>query len=184
MNKKITATLVFTLSLILQVNVKSQSGQDPVGAIPGVIDVTPAGAATYTVPVEVVPGTGGMQPGLSVCYNSQSGTGALGTKWFLSGLSAVSRAPRSIYHDGNRSSVGLNGEDRFALDGNRLLQSSGGMYGGNGTSYVTEIESFSTIKHGACRVTGPCISRRWTRRDASRSMERPRTRGNQSEGRC
>ena len=36
------------------------------GAIPGVIDVSPMGAATYTIPIEVVPVTQGVQPNLSI----------------------------------------------------------------------------------------------------------------------
>ena len=47
--------LIFANTMLAQINTAL-----PVGAIPGAIDVSPMGAATYTIPIEVVPGTQGM----------------------------------------------------------------------------------------------------------------------------
>ena len=65
---------------------QAQNTTLPVGAIPGTIDVSHVGMATYTIPIEVVPGTQGIQPNLSIVYNSMSGMGLLGMKWNLAGL--------------------------------------------------------------------------------------------------
>ncbi|MDR1345109.1 MAG: hypothetical protein LBK03_00200, partial [Bacteroidales bacterium] len=91
----IACCLVFTLG-------KAQNTALPVGSLPGSIDVSATGAATYSIPIEVVPGTAGIQPHLSIVYNSQSGRGLLGMKWTLGGLSAISRAPQTTYYDGRQ----------------------------------------------------------------------------------
>ncbi|MCL2290374.1 MAG: FG-GAP-like repeat-containing protein [Bacteroidetes bacterium] len=120
--------------------------QNPVGAIPGVIDVSPMGAATYTIPIEVVPGTMGMQPNLSIVYNSFGGMGILGMKWNLAGLSAITRCGQTPYYDsGNTTTIKFNGNDRFALDGERLLRPNGGIYGAVGGDYATEVENFTRV---------------------------------------
>jgi len=120
-------------------NVQSQN---PVGAISGVIDVSPMGAATYTIPIEVVPGTQGVQPNLSIVYNSYGDMGLLGMKWNLSGLSAITRCSPSKYYNDPIDAVPISfAVNRFALDGERLINigSSGAIV------YSTEEERFTRI---------------------------------------
>jgi hypothetical protein len=116
---------------------------NPVGAIPGVIDVSPMGAATYTIPIEVVPGTQGMQPNLSIVYNSFGGMGLLGMKWNLAGLSAITRCTQIFYYDGHIST--MQDGDRFAIDGSYLLRVNGGNYGDLNGEYATEVEDFTRV---------------------------------------
>ncbi|MDR0207197.1 MAG: AHH domain-containing protein [Bacteroidales bacterium] len=121
----------------------------PVGAIPGAIDVSPMGATTYTVPIEVVPGTQGIQPNLSIVYNSSGGMGLLGMKWDLVGLSAITRSGQLPYFNGHLTAIQFNNNDRFNLDGNRLCNIEGSAYGAVGTKYALEMEDFSRIvSHG------------------------------------
>jgi len=119
---------------------------NPVGAIPGAIDVSPMGAAIYTIPIEVVPGTQGMQPNLSIIYNSMSGMGLLGMKWNLTGLSAITRCGQTPYYDsGNITAIQFNGNDRYAINGDRLIRINGGSYADVVGEYATEIENFTRI---------------------------------------
>ena len=117
--------------------------------IPGKLEVGASGAATYTIPIVVPPGTAGMTPPLSLEYSSQSGDGIVGMGWSLGGLPSVGRCPQTIAQDGVRGSLNYDGNDRFCLAGQRLIAISGA-YGADGTEYRTEIESFSrVISHGA-----------------------------------
>ena len=118
-------------------------------SLPGKFAVGQTGAAAYSVPVSVPPGTAGMAPSLSLNYSSQSGNGLLGVGWSLGGLSAIGRCPRTIAQDGVRGGVNYDANDRFCLDGQRLVAISGNYYGADGAEYRTEIDSYSRIiSHG------------------------------------
>lgn len=117
----------------------------PVGSLPGTANVSPTGAASYQIPIEVPPGTAGMQPNLSIAYSSQSPDGLLGVGWTVTGLSAITRAPATLYHNGFIDGVDFDDNDQFALDGQRLICVNG-EYGKQGSRYRTEIESFSDIE--------------------------------------
>lgn len=127
-------------TLILAAGVHAQPA-----VLPAKVDVSAIGAASYTIPIEVVPGTMGLQPNLSVTYNSMSGFGVLGSKWSLSGISAITRTCQTTFFDRNISPIGYDTADRFALDGNRMLLFDGSSYHGDNAVYCFELEDFSRI---------------------------------------
>ena len=47
------------------------------------------GSAGYSVPIAVAPGTAGLQPKLSLAYNSNAGNGWVGRGWDLTGIGYV-----------------------------------------------------------------------------------------------
>jgi len=113
---------------------------------PWQFSVSPTGAATYSIPIIVPPGTSGVVPSLALSYSSQNGDGFVGLGWNLAGLSSVGRCPRTLAQDSIHGSVNYDSNDRFCLDGQRLMLISG-TYGADGSQYRTEIESFSKIRH-------------------------------------
>ncbi|MFD2263436.1 FG-GAP-like repeat-containing protein [Lacibacterium aquatile] len=113
-------------------------------ALPSKLDVGQAGSASYTLPIAIVPGTSGMEPKLALTYDSQGGNGLMGMGWGISGLSAITRCPRTRAQDGANGAVSYDADDRFCLDGQRLIL-VGGTYGANNSEYRTEREEFSKI---------------------------------------
>ncbi len=111
------------------------------GAIGGTININPTGAATYQIPILVSPGTGGIQPNLSLVYNSQSGNSLLGYKWGLAGLSAITRINKNPYNDGMGGSVTLTSSDALVLDGARLISTGTNTYAPEHDPYASVIFS-------------------------------------------
>jgi RHS repeat-associated protein len=115
-----------------------------VGTTAGEANVSPSGAAVYQIPVTVAPGTAGVQPAISVTYNSQSNNGLVGYGWSLNVVSAITRVGKTIYHDGSVAVPQLTSSDNLMFDGQRLMRASGTNLAVSST-YKTEIESYLEI---------------------------------------
>ncbi|HXB02268.1 MAG TPA: RHS repeat-associated core domain-containing protein [Opitutaceae bacterium] len=146
-----------------------------VGQTAGSLSVDKSGAATYTIPLYACPGTGGMEPSLSLMYSSSAGAGVAGFGWSLGGISSITRGAQTATIDGNGSAVDANGNstyvhgmnfamtDRYYLDGQRLIAINGGADGANGTEYRTEMDSFSRIVSYGSNGNGPAYFVVWTK---------------------
>ena len=115
-----------------------------VGALPGTFNTSNSGAAVYSINIETPPAIGSMKPNLSIVYNSQSGNGLVGWSWELAGLSSIIRTGQTEYHDGNVTSVDFV-NDRYLMDGQRLMLVKGSYYGENKSEYKTEIDNMDKI---------------------------------------
>ncbi|MBD1558047.1 type IV secretion protein Rhs [Vibrio sp. S9_S30] len=102
------------------------------------------GQATYSLPIDVVPGRNGHQPSLAISYASDSPNGYLGMGWNLSGLSSITRCGKNLAKDKLWGGVRLNDDDRYCLDGQRLVAISG-KDGGHLTEYRLENNGYSKI---------------------------------------
>jgi RHS repeat-associated protein len=91
-----------------------------VGSIPGQVSVSSGGAATYSFPIECPKGIMGMEPNISLNYNSQGGDGPFGVGWGLGGLSTIGKSIKSIFSDGAITGIEDNSEI-FTLDGQRMV---------------------------------------------------------------
>lgn len=137
--KSILATLTFS---VMSLSIEATPNGEPVGKIQDEFMVTPMGQVNYEIPIPALPGTGGMTPKLSVCYNSSTKSALFGYGFDLKGLSIICRVPRNIYNDGIAGVVDFTTNDRYALDGARLIQTDSTAYT---RVFSTENESFSRI---------------------------------------
>ncbi|WP_232790802.1 SpvB/TcaC N-terminal domain-containing protein [Shewanella sp. Pdp11] len=108
------------------------------------------GQASYHIPIYLPPGRNGVQPNVSLSYNSQGGNGLLGMGWSLNVGSEISRCGATFLQDGISRAVTFNAQtDKLCLDGQRLVAVVGA-YGASNTEYRTEMDSFfRVIQHGA-----------------------------------
>jgi RHS repeat-associated protein len=128
------------------------------GTQPGEFSVNANGGATYTMDLEVPPGTQGVQPKLSIWYVSQNPNGLLGQGFTLQGLSSITRCQASLKLDHYNGGIGFDGRDRYCLDGQRLVKISddGRDYGAAGSIYHTENETWTKVSAVGQCGTGPC----------------------------
>lgn len=120
---------------------------DLVGTLPGSLTVDNKGAANYSIPLMIPPGRGEMQPNLALSYHSQTGNGPLGVGWSLStGFpQAITRGRNILARDGVVRGVNFDADDRFYLDGKRLVVVDGTTNGALNSKYRTEVDSFQEI---------------------------------------
>ncbi|TKC92125.1 hypothetical protein E8A74_50350 [Polyangium fumosum] len=120
-----------------------QNGETP-GVIEGAASVSPTGAAQYSISLWVPEGRAGLAPELELSYSSQGGNGLLGVGFSLSGLSQITLCPKTMAQDGEAQDVQFSSDDRFCLDGQRLVAVHG-PYGAVGTEYRLENNLFTKI---------------------------------------
>lgn len=137
-------------------------------AIPGQFNVGENGTANYSIAVQAPPGVAGLEPKLSLGYNSDGGNGLLGVGWAMNGLSSIARCPKTKAQDGYNGPINHDGNDVFCLDGQRLIALNGAAYGANGTEYRTERDSFAKIVSyasgsNASYWSGPLSFKVWTK---------------------
>src|ERR1044072_1009107 len=97
------------------------SAQQMAACIPAKYNVSPTGAFTFNVHIDLPPGLRGIMPKLSIDYNSQGTSGILGIGWSISGLSSISRALPTIRHNRFMGPIDFNSDDVFIIDGQRLF---------------------------------------------------------------
>ncbi|WP_233081100.1 FG-GAP-like repeat-containing protein [Rheinheimera soli] len=124
--------------------IKTSADGDNPGLTAAQFRVDESGQATYQIPIVIPAGIAGVQPSVSLSYNSGAGEGIAGMGWNVSGLSSIHRCAKSIVQDGAISGVFMNANDGYCLDGQRLILTDG-TYGQAGSTYRLEIDDFSVI---------------------------------------
>lgn len=150
----VTALLGLVMSSVfMSAKLKSSSYA---GALQGTFQVSSSGAASYTIPISLPPGTHDMAPRLSINYTHSSGNGQLGMGFSMSGLAAIQRVGATVVQDGFVGSVNYDAQDRYSSNGTRLINTQG-VYGADQTVYHTETESWKkVISNGSDCGSGPC----------------------------
>jgi len=128
-----------------------------VGKTPG--NLAAQGSASYNIPLAIPKGTNGMQPSINLNYISTYSDGLMGIGWNIGGISSINRINKTIYHDSKSDAIRGDLTDKYALDGNRLIVTTG-TYGTANSEYRTELEEFSkVVAYGSTlngsTVTGP-----------------------------
>lgn len=135
-------------------NPNAVSGTLPVTAVgrtSGMPSVSAAGTGTYSIPLQLPPGSNGLAPEVGIAYDHTSGDSLLGVGFSIAGLSTISRCNKTIAQDGVAGSPNLSASDAFCLDGNKLRPDPAAP----GT-YRTEIETFAkVVPYGSMAGTGP-----------------------------
>lgn len=152
------------VSIFVIVQTINTFGAEVTNHTPGEFQVGQNGSATYTIPIKVPPGINGLEPNLSLEYNSGIKNGLLGMGWSLNGISTITRGPSTLMTDGFIDGVDFDEDDRFYLNGKRLIianEDQGYQYGDPGAEYRTEIDEFSKVITIGTAGTGPQYFEVW-----------------------
>lgn len=132
---------------------QAASRQSAFGLPLGKFDVDLGGQATYRLEIEVPPGIAKFQPKLALVYNHRQRNGVVGVGWAISAGSAIVRSRATYATDGFNGAVSYDANNRYSLDGERLINVDG-EYGQPRTLYYTELQSWKHIRAGASPTDG------------------------------
>lgn len=170
--------ICIAVSVIATSLAAAPTGYADVGKIPASYQVNSFGGFTYSIPIWLPPGPHGIEPHLTLVYDSsidsnsaddmpQAGTSnpdeiPAGAGWVLAGLSLIQRTNKTVAQDGAASAPAYVATDAYNLDGNRLRLTSSGSYGLDGSTYQTELANFSQATAHGSTGYGPSY---WTVQD-------------------
>jgi hypothetical protein len=117
---RFAAAMVRALAMAMSAVALSASAQGLV--------VSESGQAVYSYPIVVPPGVAGMEPKLSLVYNSGGMNGPMGVGWSVQGLSQITRCPKiepvpvGASYKPRIVPVAHVPDDNLCLDGQRLVK--------------------------------------------------------------
>lgn len=116
--------IILSLSLAIYsyyTPIANAANETMVGQISGTFSTDASGAASYIIPIECPIGINGIQPNLSLVYNSSSNNGIAGWGWNISGLSSIMRTAKTTYYDGKNQNIAWNNTDSLIFNGQRMM---------------------------------------------------------------
>lgn len=115
----------------------------------GTANVSPTGAAVYSVAINAPKGAGNLMPSIGIAYNSQAGNGLAGFGCNITGISAITRGMKDDWHDSTVGGIKYASNDAYYLDGKRLMLKSG-TAGQDGAVYAPDGEPLTEVTfHGS-----------------------------------
>jgi hypothetical protein len=142
------------------------------------LGISADGLPSYSVPIAVPPGIGGMVPNIALQYGASGVNGPVGYGWNVQGVSLITRCVGNKRLDGVARGVEFGGNDKLCLDGQRLIltdasgnplaNQQGDSLGGSGMvhEYRTEKDSFARIRaygSNGDASNGPAYFKVWTK---------------------
>ena len=146
--------LLFSCQLVIAACLPATAQSSVPGTMKEKTNVDQNGAFNFAVPIELPPGINGAQPRIAITYNSQQLSGIVGVGWSLSGLPTIDRTKRISAIDGVNGTINYDSNDRFALQGQRLIVTNGN-YGADSSVYRTELESWQIATASGTAGSGP-----------------------------
>lgn len=145
--------LKWSMILLLLVNMTLGASSELVGSIEGDVSVN-AGVVSYTLPINTPSASKGYSPSLSVNYRQGGSNGSLGLGFSLSGLSSIQKCTTTQKIDDIKGGISFSAEDKYCLDGQRLMELSSNEYRLYSTPSVKVTRSGSKANPSSWKVYG------------------------------
>ncbi len=122
-NPKMSGSAVYDVLPVDPVPLPPIDTELPVGAINYSTSISPTGAYSINIPIHIPKGTNGMEPPVSLVYNSQGNmNGIAGAGWGIQGTSTIYRSSKTLYFDHKVTGVNFSYSDALHIDGTRLVR--------------------------------------------------------------